>query len=60
MWPLIRFSRAQQHVVWLVAPQHVVDEVGGKRHLPPGFLFARHAPLDQARDHRALSEAALQ
>ena len=51
--------RAQQHVVGLVAAQHVVDEVGGDRDLAAGFLLARETALDQAGDDRAVAKCAL-
>ena len=50
---------AQQHVIRLVLAQHVVDEIGGHRDLPPGFLLTRKAALDQPGDDRAIAEGAL-
>ena len=49
----------QQDVVGLVLAQHVVDQVGGDRHLPPGLLLPGMAALDQARDDGADAEGAL-
>ena len=39
--------------------QHVIDEIGGDRDLPPGLLLAGEFPLDQPGDDRALAEGAL-
>ncbi len=50
---------AQQQVVGLVATQHVVDQFGRDRDLPPGLLLPRKPPLDQPGDDRALAEGAL-
>ena len=43
---------------WLL--QHVVDQVGRDRHLPAALLLAGMAPLDQAGNHRAIAEHALE
>ena len=47
--PLCRIGagRAQQDVVGFVAPEHVVYQVGGDRHLASGFFLAWMPPLDQ-------------
>ena len=52
-------GRLEQDVVGLVLAQHVVDQVGGDRHLPPGLLLAGMAALDQAGDDGADAEGAL-
>ena len=50
---------AQQHVIGLVAAQHVIDQVGRDRDLAPGFLLTGKTALDQAGDDRAIAEGAL-
>jgi hypothetical protein len=41
----------QHHVVGVVFAQRVVEDVGGKRRLPPGLAFAAgHGAVDQPRD----------
>ena len=40
---------AQQHMVGLVAAQHVVDEVGRDRHLAARFLLARGSAARSGR-----------
>jgi hypothetical protein len=52
-------SRFQQNVPRLVLPKHVIDEVGGRRHLPSGLLLPGVAALDQPRDDGADPERAL-
>jgi hypothetical protein len=52
-------SSLEQDVVGLVLAEHIIDEVGGDRHLAPGLLLTRMAALDQARDDGAHPEGAL-
>src|SRR3546814_2090455 len=49
-------GRLDQQVIGLVLLQHIVDEVGRERHLPPGLALARMLALDEARDHRHLAK----
>ena len=50
----------EQDVIGLMAAQYVVDEIGRHRHLPPALFLAGMALVDQAGDHRAIAERALQ
>ena len=45
----IGIGGAQQHMVGLMRPQHVIDQVGGKCHLPPAFFLAGKACARSAR-----------
>ena len=49
----------EQNVVRIVAPQHVVDEIGRHRDLPAGFYLAGMTPLDQPGDDGCQTERAL-
>lgn len=58
--PRIVPRRLEQQMARLVLAQHVVDQVGGKGHLPPGLALAGMLALDQPADHRDLAECAFQ
>ncbi len=43
-----------------MAAQHVIDQIGRNRDLPPGLFLAGMALVDQAGNHGAIAEGALQ
>jgi biopolymer transport protein ExbD len=49
-----------QHVVWFILAQNVVDQVGREGHLLAALALARMLPLNQPGDHRHLAERAAQ
>ena len=50
---------AQQDVIWLMTAQHVVNQIGGDRHLSPGLFLAGKAALDKPCNHGAIAKGAL-
>src|SRR5262245_210522 len=50
-------SRLQQNMPRFVLAEHVINEIGGHRHLPPGLFLSGVAALDQPRnDGQTLKE----
>src|SRR5262245_22576056 len=52
-------SRLQQNMPRFVLAEHVINEIGGHRHLPPGLFLSGVAALDQPRNDGADPEGAL-
>src|SRR5215510_9077318 len=46
-------SRLQQNMPRFVLAEHVINEIGGHRHLPPGLFLSGLAALDQPRNDGA-------